>query len=155
MRVPDITVGINHTVQWHSPELEEVDLLPVQQSDPVIGVRQADERDPFLLPVLNKGVRRIGPNGQDLHSAACKQIIFISQARQLRAAVRSHKAAQEHQNDRLTAKIGQTDRLSLHIFQLEIRSQVPRCNQLAHSYIFPSQNTAHSIPILHIGYLIC
>lgn len=128
MGIADITIRVHDTIQRHASELEEVDLLPVKQGDPVFGVRQADERNPLFLPVLLKGFSRIGSHSQDLHTPARKLIILISQARQLRAAVRSHKAAQERQNNRPAAKIRQTDAIPLDIFQLEIRSQIPWCD---------------------------
>ena len=71
----------------------------------MIGVWQPNERNMLIAPVLFKGRRRIGSNGKDLHSAIYKLIILISQARQLRAAIRSHKAAQECKYNRLAAEI--------------------------------------------------
>src|SRR5215216_611366 len=58
--------------------------------------------------------------------------MFITQARQLRAAVGSHKATQEHEHHRLSLKIGQTSAIALYIFKLKIGSKFPRGNEFTH-----------------------
>ena len=95
MRESDIALGVDHAVQRHTPQLEKIDLLPVRSGYRVIRVRQADKRNSFILPILLKDGQRVRPNGQDLRAAAPKLVISIPQARQLRAAVRSHETAQE------------------------------------------------------------
>ena len=92
MRKADIPFLIEDTVQRHASQLEEFDLLLILSGDQMISVCQAEKRDVFLLPILLKDGRHIGANGQDLHTAAGELFIVITQARQLRAAVGSHKA---------------------------------------------------------------
>ncbi len=104
MDITDGTIPIYHTAQRHAPQLEEVDLLPVLQRDPVIGIRQTGEGNSFILPVLLETGRWIGTDGQDHHTTAGKFLVLIPQARQLRAAVWSLKAAQESQYDRPAPK---------------------------------------------------
>jgi hypothetical protein len=46
---------------------------------------------------------------ENLRAAALELRVVVTQARQLRAAIGSHEAAQEGKHQRLTAKIGQAD----------------------------------------------
>jgi hypothetical protein len=48
----------------------------------------------------------VGSHSQDFSAAAGKLFIAITQARQLRATVRSHKTPQEGEHNQLAAKIG-------------------------------------------------
>ena len=91
----DISIGVHDAIERHTAKLEQVHFLPVQQGNLMFGVGQADEGNRFIPPILLKGPRQIGANCQNLHPAALELIISIAQARQLRAAIRSHKAAQE------------------------------------------------------------
>ena len=133
MGITDESVRIHNTVQRHATQLEEVDLLLVSQCDPVIRVRQANEGDPFITPVLLKGRRRVGSYCQDLNTATGEFFIFIPQARQLRATVRSLKATQEGQYDRPAPEVSQANRVPLNIRQLKIGRGIPRCDQLLHT----------------------
>jgi hypothetical protein len=72
----------------------------------MVRVGQAKKGDLFILPVLSEGSRRIGSYGQDFCPPASELLIIISQARQLRAAVGSHKTAQERQDNRFASEIG-------------------------------------------------
>lgn len=72
----------------------------------MIRVGQADERNMLTVPVLLKGIEGIWSHGKDFHAAAEKFTVLITQARQLRAAVGSHKAAQESQYNGLASIIG-------------------------------------------------
>ena len=105
MRKADISVPVDHTAQRHAPHLEQVDLLPVCLRDGMIGIRQANKWDPFVPPVLFKCRRGIGAYGEDLRITSDKSLIVISQARQLRATVRSHEPAQEGKHNRLAPAI--------------------------------------------------
>lgn len=106
MRIPDIPFCVDDTVQWHAAQLEQIHFLPVHSRNGMIGVRQADKGNPLIFPILFEGRRLIGSNSQDFYPAALELSITVSQARQLRAAVWSHKAAQESQHDRLASKRG-------------------------------------------------
>ena len=101
----DISFGINDAIQRHAAQFKKLHLLPVLPGNQVIRVRQTNEGDPFILPVLFKGGQRVWANRQDFHPAAFKFFIFITQARQLRATVGSHEAAQKCQYDRFAAKL--------------------------------------------------
>lgn len=48
----DISFLIDHTTQRHASQFKEVDLLAVHPGDIMVGVRQPDERDIFVLPIL-------------------------------------------------------------------------------------------------------
>ena len=89
----DISFGINDAIQWHAAQFKKLHLLPVLPGNQMVGIGQTNEGNPFILPVLLKGRQRVWPDRQDFHPAAFKFFILIPQARQLRAAVRSHKAA--------------------------------------------------------------
>jgi len=105
MRKADIAVRIDDTIQRHTTQFKELDLLPVFLGDQVVRVGQTDEGNPFILPILLEGRKSVWPNSQDFHTAVYKLLIFITQARQLRAAVWSHETAQEGKQDGLSAKI--------------------------------------------------
>ena len=91
----DIALGIENAIQRHPSQLEQIDLLPVRPGDQVVRVGQAYKGDILILPVLPKHASLIGSDGQDFRAAAGELFIFITPARQLRAAVRSHEPAQE------------------------------------------------------------
>jgi hypothetical protein len=102
----DVAFGVDHTVERHTSQLEQVDFLAVNSSNRMVRIGQADKGDPLLLPVLPKDRLGVRSDRQDLRAAACELFISIPQTRQLRAAVRSHKTAQEGKHDRPTAKVG-------------------------------------------------
>ena len=95
MSIADVSLCIYNTIQGHSSQLEEVDFLPILQRNTMLRVRHSNEGNPFLLPVLLERCRRIGSNRKNFYTASGELIIVISQACQLRAAVGSHKSAQE------------------------------------------------------------
>lgn len=95
----------------------------------MLGIGQADKRNPFILPVLLEYCERIRTNCQDHHITICEFVMLVTQARQLRAAVGSHKAAQEGQHHGPPAKIGQTSAIAFYIFKFKIRSRFPRGNE--------------------------
>ena len=132
MRKTDIAFGIDHAVQRHASQFEEVDFLSVESGNRMIRVGQADEGDVFVLPVLLENVYGVGADRQNLRAATGEFFILVTQARQLRAAVRSHEAAQESDHDRSAAKIRQADAVALHIGKLKLRSQFPRRDQFRH-----------------------
>ncbi len=101
----DVAILIYDTAQRHTSQLEEIDFLPVHSRHAMIGIGQTDEWKVFLLPVFRESVRPIGTDRQDLHAATFELLVLITQARQLRAAVRSHEAAQKSKDNRLAAAI--------------------------------------------------
>ena len=98
----------------------------------MFGVRKSNKWNSLILPILFEDHCRIGSHGQDHYAATDKLFIFIAQARQLRAAVRSHKAAQERQNHRLPVKVREPNAITLDIFQVKIGCQIPRGDQFTH-----------------------
>ena len=101
----DVSFGVDNTVQWHTTQFKKIDLLPVFLGDQVVRVGQPNKRNFFIPPILLKGRQWIRSYSQYFHTALCELLIFITQARQLRAAIGSHKAAQEGKQDRFPAKI--------------------------------------------------
>jgi hypothetical protein len=95
MRKTDVPFGIDDTIQGHAAEFEELDLLAIDPGNRMIWIGQSDERNSLLLPILFESRGNVGTNSNNHGAMARELFIFISQARQLRAAVRSHKAAQE------------------------------------------------------------
>ena len=103
----------------------------------MLGIGQADKRNPFILPILLEYCKRIRTNCQDHHITICEFFILVTQARQLRAAVGSHKAAQEGQHHRPPAKIRQTSAIAFYIFKFKIRSRLPRGDEFTHVGAIP------------------
>ncbi len=101
----DIAVGIDNTIQRHATHLEEVHFLPVGSRDRMVSVRQTDKWDLLLDPVFPEGFGGIGTYSHNFRPATLELFIVIAPARQLRAAVGSHKATQERKHNRLAAKI--------------------------------------------------
>ena len=128
----DITFGIDHTIQGHSSQLKEIHFLLIHSGNRMPGIGQADKWDLFILPILLKGRGRIRAHCQDNRIAVCEFFVLITQARQLRTAIGSHKAAQEGQHHGPPAKIGQTLAIAFYIFKLKIRSKFPRGNKFCH-----------------------
>lgn len=105
MRKADIAGRVDDTIQRHPSQLEKIDLLPVDPCHGMVRVRQAEKWDPLLGPIVLEGFRQIGTDCQDLRPATLELVRFVPQARQLRAAVRSPKAAQKGKHDYLAAKV--------------------------------------------------
>ena len=99
MCIADISHAIHNAIQRHASQFKEVDFLTIHARHVMIGVGQADEGQAFIVPIAFEGFHIIGANGKDLGAAPGKIGITISQARQRRAAIRSHKAAQEVQHN--------------------------------------------------------
>ena len=131
MRKTDISFLVDHAVQWHTSQLEQVDFLSIFSCHSMIRVRQTNERDVFILPILLKRRRRIGTYRKDFSIAPGKPLVIIPQARQLRAAIRSHESAQEGKDNWFTpAKIRKTHKLAVYICQFKVRSSFSRRNQI-------------------------
>ena len=86
-------VAIENRYQRHPTQLEQVDLLAVQQRDPMIRVWQSHKWKTLGPPIQTESCRSIRTDGNDLRVPSHKLLIFVPQARQLRAAVRSKKPA--------------------------------------------------------------
>lgn len=105
MGILDQALGIDHCHEWHATQLEQVDLLPVQAGDFVLGIRDPDERNALGTPVPAKFAGAVRADGDHFCCPAGELRIVVSQARQLRAAIRSGKAAQKGQHNDMAAKI--------------------------------------------------
>jgi len=134
MRKTDVPIGIHNAVQRHATQFEKVHFLSILHSHRMGRIRQPHKGNMLAAPVLTEYGGWIRPNRQDLSTATGKLLITISKARQLRAAIRSHKPAQERQHNRLATIIRQSDMLPLDIFQFKIRCQIPWRNQPVHSF---------------------
>ena len=133
MRKADIALCVHDATQGHASQLEEIHLLPIHPCDAVLCIGQSDEGNSFILPILLERGRWIGTDSQYLCSALCEFFILITQARQLRAAIRSHKAAQKRKNNGLVvSKIRKSYLVAVHILELEIGRELPRRNQFIH-----------------------
>jgi len=104
--VTNKTPTVYNRIQGHAPKLEQIDFLLVNSGNPFVRVRQAGKWEIVLLPIANELFRGIRSNRQDFRISRYEFRIAISQARQLRAAERSHETAQEcKHNDFLPVEI--------------------------------------------------
>jgi hypothetical protein len=71
----------------------------------MLRVRQADERQFFSFPIAQKRFGAVGADRQDNRVTRGKGRKIVAQAREMSAAVRSQKSAQEDQHDLLLADI--------------------------------------------------
>ena len=102
----DESPPIHNRVQRHAPQLEQVDFLFVELRNLLIWIGEARVGEIIFIPILHKLLEFIWPNRQDLCFPRSEFRIPISQTRQLRAAIRSHEAAQESQyNNFLSTEI--------------------------------------------------
>lgn len=148
MGEPQISLLVNDAVQGHAPEFEQVHLLPIQARHCMVRVGQTDERDAFILPITLEGFGVVRSHREDHRPASRETVIILLQARQLRAAVRSHEPAQKRKHHRLAAKIGQTNGFPLRIRQFEIGSGFSRRDQFTHrrSTLLPSSKYRRTSP---------
>ena len=129
----DITFGIDHTIQGHSSQLKEIHFLLIHSGNRMPGIGQADKWYSFISPILLKDRCWIRTHRQDHRVAVREFFMLITQARQLRAAVRSHETAQEGQHHGPSAKIRQTSAIAVYIFKFKIRSRFARGNKFTHA----------------------
>lgn len=135
MRKSDVPLFIDDTVQRHAAQFEQVHLLSVHARHPVIRVGQTNERNLFVLPIAFEGLGIVRSHREDLGVAPHKALMILLQARQLRAAVRSHKAAQEGKHNRLAAaEIRKADEPPLHVGQFKVRGGFPGSDQFGCHY---------------------
>ncbi len=99
MLVADLALFVDQQQRGNTPELEKVPFLAVKVSDGVFGVGQANVGQIFRLPITTVSIGSVGADGEDFRVTRGKGRIIFAQAREMGAAMRSHKAAQEDQND--------------------------------------------------------
>ena len=106
MDVPNKSLTVYNRIQRHAAKLEQIDFLFVNSGNLFVRVGQTGKWDIVLLPITNELLQRIWANRQDFRVPRYEFRITIPQARQLRAAERSHETAQEGQhNDFLPTEI--------------------------------------------------
>ena len=93
MSIPDETLSVNNGYERHAPQFENINLLFIALRCCVIRVGQAYERYFFRFPIETKCTEAIRTHSQDFCTATCELIVFITQARQLRATVGSEEAS--------------------------------------------------------------
>ena len=132
MSITDHAVRIHHTDERHTSQLEKIHFLPITRRHLMIRIRQANKRKFFFAPIFAELIISIGTDRKNLRAAACELFILITQARQLRAAIWSHEAAQERQHYRLAAIIGKTNQFFIYILKFELNRRFARIQQISH-----------------------
>ena len=132
MSVTDAAILVNDADERHASEFENVDLLTIENGDAMFGVGDANEGNFFVRPILLKGGFGVWANGQDGHVALGELGMIIAEARQRRAAIRSHEAAQEVEQDGSVAKLGEADAAAVEVVDLKIGGEFARGEEVGH-----------------------
>lgn len=132
MNIADKPIRIYNADQWHSAKFKNVDLLFVAPRHRMIRIWQPDKWKFFRVPIRTKSTRSIRPDSENFRTAACKLRVINTQARQLRAAIWSEKAAQESQHNRFTAKIRKSDGIFVNIVEFEFKGGFARVKEFCH-----------------------
>lgn len=121
MLIADLAKFIDQEQSRDAPELEEIPFLAIKVGDGMLRVGQAGVRELIFAPVALVSGRAVGANGEDFRVTRGEGRIIIAQAREMGAAVRSQKAAQEDQNQVFsTFKSGEPDRRTGKILEFKI-----------------------------------
>ncbi len=121
MLVADVASFIYDEQGGNTPQFEKIPFLPVQVSNPVLGVGQAEVGEVVLAPVAAVGVGSIGTDGKDFRVTRGEGRVIVAQAREMGAAVRSHEAAQESQDEVVFAfEISKADEFAAEIGQFKV-----------------------------------
>ena len=110
----------------------------------MIGIGQAGKLKLIGSPIDSKGFWAVWSNRKDFSAALFKFFIILFEARQLRAAIRSHESAQESQDHRLAAIIGKPNDASMRIGQRKFRRRFARMKKLCHFEKVPKNLTVPS-----------
>ena len=132
MHITDEAICIQNTDERHPSQFEKVDFLHITARHFMTRIGQTDKREFLLRPIFAERGGAVRPNGKNLGAPALELGIIVTQARQLRAAIRSHEAAQKGKHQRLAAKIGQVDEFSIRIAQFKLRCRLARLDQISH-----------------------
>ncbi len=120
---------IHDNLGGHSPQLEEVDFLPVQFEHAGLRIGQTDEGQVVLFPISLKSLCIFRADDHHLRPPFDEFLIVLAQLRHVPLAERSGKGAVEDQQYvGFAAKIGEANGLSLEIRQSEIRRRGIDCN---------------------------
>ena len=109
MCITNHAIRIHHADQRHATQLEEINFLPIAARHSMIRIGQTDKRKFMLAPIFPERVFTVRADGENLRATLCELSILITQARQLRAAIRSHEAAQKREHNWLAAIIRKAD----------------------------------------------
>jgi len=93
MDITNGTLQVDDAIQWHSPQFEEIHFLTIELCNMMLRVGQTAEGKFLTRPISLEGICRVGTNCKNLHAPRLELFVLVAQTRQLRAAVRSHKAA--------------------------------------------------------------
>ena len=104
MYITYVARSVHNAIQGHASQFEKIHFLLVHFRNRMFGVRQTDERNFFICPILLERHHRVRSQREDDSPAVFKIIVLVTQARQLRAAIRSHEAAQERKHNGLPAQ---------------------------------------------------
>lgn len=133
MDITNGTLQVDDAIQGHSSQFEEIHFLTIELCDMMLRVGQAAEGKFLAHPKSLEGICRVGPDCKNLYAPRLKLFVLVAQTRQLRAAVRSHKAAQKSkQDDLLTAEACKADAISVNIFEFKIRRKRAGENKRVH-----------------------
>jgi hypothetical protein len=103
-------------------ELEKIHFLSVPLQHGMRWVGQADEGQLVLFPVHEKCLGALGSNHNHFRVLRDKLVIVLAQLRHVPAAERSEESAvEDQQNVFVSAKIRETDLVSVEVSQCEIR----------------------------------
>ena len=123
VRKADHARSIHHDAQWHTAELEEVDLLPIAPSDDVLRIRKAYERQAFCAPIQAEDAGAVRSYCQYLGTAMRESHVIIPKARQLRATIWSEEPTQECKDDQSAPVVRESDEAALRVTKLEVRCE--------------------------------
>jgi len=103
----------------------------------VLVIRESDEGIPLLFPHLLETAGALRPDDQDHGVSDFEFVIILAQLREMGTAIRSDKAAREHEYDVLFALIvGQVNLATGNVGQREIRGRLSLGQVFGH--YFPS-----------------
>ena len=122
MREADDPLAVDEDLRRHAPPPEQLDLLPEEVEDAVLGIGQADEGEALGLPSPLEGRGAVRAEDHDLGPALRQLAVLLAQLRQVPAAVRSEEAAVEDEQDvRDALEARERERLALEVGEREVR----------------------------------
>lgn len=122
MLITHLAFSVDQHQRRNTPKLEQVDFLSIKIGNDMFRIGQADKWQMFVFPVTHKRFGAVGANGQDNRVTRGEGRKIIAQAREMSAAVRSQKSAQENQNDIFASfELRKTHHGAIHISKFKIR----------------------------------
>ena len=105
MHEAQAAIPVKDRIHRHAAQFEQIYFLLVKFGNRFPDIGQANKGDIVLAPVIDERRWPIRADSQDLGSTRGEILETVPKARQLRATVRSHEAAQEGQYDNLFTAI--------------------------------------------------